>query len=71
MTFADTVDLVVSGALWLRSPRLHESDALDVVHRTYRTMTLRATLEGRRAIMVEMDPEIAQTAIRRCEEIDA
>jgi hypothetical protein len=27
--------------------------------------------EGRRAIMVEMDPEIAQTAIRRCEEIDA
>ncbi len=32
--------------------------------------SLPALLEGRRAIMVEMDPEIAQTAIRRCEEID-
>lgn len=35
------------------------------------TTGIGALLEGRRAIMVEMDPEIAQTAIRRCEEIDA
>lgn len=46
MTFADTVDLVVSGALWLRCTRLHESGALDVVHRTYATTTLRATTAG-------------------------
>ena len=46
MTFSDTADIVVSGALWLRSPRLHESGALDIVHRTYRTATLRATMAG-------------------------
>jgi hypothetical protein len=46
MTFADTVDLIVSGALWLRSSQLHESGALDIVHRTYRTTVLRATMAG-------------------------
>lgn len=46
MTFSDTIDLVVSGALWLRAPRLHESDALDIVHRTYRTTSVRAAKAG-------------------------
>jgi len=41
MTFADTVDLVVSGALWLRASTsdLFEHDAMDAVHGNYmRTM---------------------------------
>lgn len=46
MTFCDTVDLVVSGALWLRARGLNAHEALDVVWRTYRTTSVRAVQAG-------------------------
>lgn len=46
MTLTDTIDLIVSGALWLRVQWLHESDALDIVHRTYVTTSVRAAKAG-------------------------